>query len=168
MAREWFAIRTKPHKEFVAELNLCRQNLVVYLPQVVKTRRHARRVEKVSRPFFPGYLFLHLAPEEQIWPTIASTRGVLAPVQFGEYFPAVPEAIIETLKNREDDQGKIHMEFPEPWLKPGKKVRVKCGGLDDIEGLFQQVTGEDRALILVDMLRRQVPVAVPISSLYAA
>jgi hypothetical protein len=40
--------------------------------------------------------------------------------------------------------------------------------LEYIEGIFQAARGEDRALILMEILRRQVSTLVPFSALKAA
>lgn len=168
MNREWFAVRTKPHKEFIAQGHYIRQGFAVYLPSTLKTRRHARRVDKVVRPFFPGYLFLHLAPEERRWITIGSTIGTIGPVHFGDQYPPVPKEFINALKDRENEHGYISTtEYERSFLKPGKKVRITSGELEGFEAVFQEIRGQDRAIILLDMLRRQVTATVPITTLSA-
>ena len=106
---EWYAVQTKPHKEFVALKNYQNQGFSGYLPMVLKTVRHARKKQEVIRPFFPGYLFLHLSSEEQDWPAISSTIGSLCPVKFGDRYPVVPDEIVEGLKARENDEGFISL-----------------------------------------------------------
>lgn len=59
----------------IAKLHFERQGLHSYLPLMRVTRRHARRIEKVLRPIFPGYLFLRLAPKERNWIAIASSAA---------------------------------------------------------------------------------------------
>ena len=49
----WYAVHTHPHKEFKAFEHLRRQNYQGYLPRYLKTIRHARKSERVIRPFFP-------------------------------------------------------------------------------------------------------------------
>ena len=169
MSREWFAVRVKPHKELIARAHFERQGFTVYLPKTLKTRRHARRVEEVVRPFFPGYLFLHLAPEERRWPTISGTIGAIGPVRFGDHYPPVPGWLIESLQAREDEQGYISTkELELSFLKPGNKVKIVCGDLEGFEGVFREIRGQDRAVILIDMLRRQVATTVPVAALTAA
>lgn len=72
---QWYAIHTKPKQEGIAGLNYQRQGYHVYLPQLRTIVRHARRTTEKMVPFFPGYLFLHLPPEQRNWTAIASTRG---------------------------------------------------------------------------------------------
>jgi len=167
--REWFAIRTQPRKEQVAREHYEQQDFIVYLPLILTIRRHARRVDKIPRPLFPGYIFLHLSREDRRWSTIGSTIGAIGPVRFGKYYPPVPDWIIEGLRDREDEKGLISLGSQYGFtFKSGDRVSVVLGNLEYIEGIFQAVRGEDRALILMEILRRQVSTLVPFSALKAA
>jgi transcriptional antiterminator RfaH len=167
--RKWFAIRTQPRKEQVARKHYEQQGLIVYLPLILTIRRHSRRIDKIPRSLFPGYIFLHLSKEDQRWNTIRSTIGAIGPVRFGDYYPPVPDWVIEGLRVREDENGLISLGPQQgSILKPGDKVAVVLGNLEYIEGIFQAARGEDRALILMEILRRQVSTLVPISALKAA
>jgi len=167
--REWFAIRTQPRKEQVAREHYEQQDFIVYLPLILTIRRHARRVDKIPRPLFPGYIFLHLSREDRRWSTIGSTIGAIGPVRFGKYYPPVPDWIIEGLRDREDEKGLISLGSQYgSTFKSGDRVSVVLGNLEYIEGIFQAVRGEDRALILMEILRRQVSTLVPFSALKAA
>ena len=165
MKREWFVIRTKPHKEIVALENFERQGFLCYLPTIVKTVRHARQTKEVVRPFFPGYLFLLLAEEERAWETIGSTRGVLAPIKFGNYYPPVPEEIILGLRAREDNNSRIILPDAVTLLKPGQKVAVDGICEEGVVGKFVGLRGQDRAVVLIDLLQRQVSATVPMASI---
>ncbi len=167
MKRQWFAIRTKPHKEFVALKNYQNQGFCGYLPSVLKKVRHARKVKEVARPFFPGYLFLHLGLEEQNWTAISSTVGSLCPVKFGDCYPVVPNEIIEGLKSRENEDGFISL-LEASGIKKGQTVRVANGEFEGLYGLFMSPKGSDRALILLDLLQRKVKTTVPTESLQLA
>jgi len=161
--REWFAVRAKPNREEEACFHFERQHFVCYLPRILVQRSHARKKEMVRRPFFPGYLFLHLAPEERYWGTIASTRGALCAVHFGDQYPPVPDAIIRRLRQQEDDRGLIVLQRPE--LVPGQTVAVRMEDEAVLQGIFLEMRGEKRALILVDMLRQQLRTVVPLDRL---
>jgi transcriptional antiterminator RfaH len=167
--REWFAIRTQPRKEQVAREHYEQQDFIVYLPLILTIRRHARRVDKIPRPLFPGYIFLHLFREDRRWSTIGSTIGAIGPVRFGKYYPPVPDWVIEGLRDREDEKGLISLGSRYgSTFKSGDRVSVVLGNLEYIEGIFQAARGEDRALILMEILRRQVSTLVPFSALKAA
>ena len=168
MNREWFAIRTQPRKEQVAKKHYEQQDFIVYLPLILTIRRHARRIDKIPRPLFPGYVFLHLSIEDRKWNTIRSTIGATGPVRFGEYYPPVPDWVIEGLRIREDERGFISLASQVSTFKQGDRVSVVLENMEYIEGIFQATRGEDRALILMEILRRQVSTLVPIWALKAA
>jgi len=166
--REWFAVRTQPRNEFLARTHFERQGFETYLPVVRGKRSHARRVELVTRPFFPGYLFLHLEEHERNWTTIASTIGAASAVRFGDCYPPVPAALIAMLRNREDASGHIQAaSFRKVEFQRGDRVIVMWNHIQDLYGLFEARRGEDRAIILLDLLKRHVTVEVPLDLIRA-
>jgi len=168
-SRQWFAVRCRPGRECVARQELERQGFLVYLPQEQKLIRHARTMQKLPRPFFPGYLFLHLAPNECRWTAIRSTPGAICAVHFGLYYPPVPEQVIAALQGLEDADGFIgEGEDPVSPFKPGERVVVRDGQFSGIEGLFVCRNGNERAMVLLEMLQRQVKARLPLAVLKAA
>ncbi|MFC1840959.1 transcription termination/antitermination NusG family protein [Thermodesulfobacteriota bacterium] len=164
--RQWFAVQTYIRKEQVAKINFEHQGFKVYLPLVKAVRRHARRVDYVERAFFKGYLFLHLSPTERKWETISSTKGAVKPVMFGGYYPPVPDRIIEKLCSYEDENGLISLDkINNGKFKQGDKVKISSPDAIEYTGMFKALRGNDRALILLDILKRQVTTVVPLSVL---
>ncbi len=169
MVRKWYAIKTHPRKEFYAKSNYENQSLEVFLPVTLRVARHARKVKEILSPLFPGYLFLHLADEERNWVAVSSTRGASGPVRFGDYYPPVPEWFIQGLMERADEKGLISVSTREKFgFEPGDRVRVRGPNDTVIEGVLKTMEGKDRAIILLDMLKKQVKTRVPLSSLRAA
>ncbi|RLL49692.1 transcriptional activator RfaH [Mariprofundus sp. EBB-1] len=164
--RSWFAIRTKGRQETVARDQLKHQGFDVYLPMVNTRITHARKVSWQPRPFFAGYLFLHLADDEQRWTTIRSTIGVLAPVSFGNFYPSLPDSAIKLLQSTQDDQGFVSVEKrPEMPFQSGEKVRVHDSALKGLEGVFVEMRGEDRAMVLLDWMQKKMRVETRVSDL---
>ena len=54
----WYVVQTQVNGELKAAQNLMRQGFEVYLPCYLKRRRHARKIDLVSKPLFPRYLFV--------------------------------------------------------------------------------------------------------------
>ncbi|OGQ87765.1 MAG: hypothetical protein A2512_10635 [Deltaproteobacteria bacterium RIFOXYD12_FULL_56_24] len=162
-SREWFAIRTKPQQEQTARLHYQRQGYVVYLPMMRVIVRHARKVEEKLKPFFPGYLFLHLAPLEQNWVAISSTRGALGPIFFGDQYPPVPDWIIADLQAKEDASGAVPLaELQKKGLAPGIAVAVQLDDDTSAQGLFYSFSGQDNVVVLLNFLNRQVKTTLPL------
>ncbi|MDX8401380.1 MAG: transcription termination/antitermination NusG family protein [Mariprofundaceae bacterium] len=171
MSRQWFAVRCKPRREFEALAAFVQQGFEAWLPQELKMVRHARRMEKKPRPFFPGYLVLHLAPAERRWTTIRSTRGAVGAVRFGDLYPPVPDDVVAALRAMEDAQGYIRPpDDPDPEcpFAPGERVRIREGAMAGIEGVFLARDGEQRAMVLLAMLQRQVKAKLPLAVLKTA
>ena len=158
--RSWFAIRTKPRQEIVARDQLKNQGFDVYLPLVNTRITHSRKVSWQPRPFFSGYLFMHLSKEQQQWTTIRSTIGVLAPVSFGDFYPPVPDAAIDILQSHHDEKGYINVaaRYPASPFKAGDAVRLHDSSLDGLEGIFLEMRGQDRALVLLNWMQKAMRV----------
>ena len=166
--RKWFAIRTKPRQEEIAKMHYIRQGFAVYSPKVQSIRRHARKTEQVMRPLFPGYIFLHLRAEEQDWTAIGSTIGAIGPVRFNDYYPSVPDWVIAVIQARENDNGCIPLKsLGDSMLKSGSRVTVAMGD-KEIDGIFLNFKDENRVIVLLDILQRQLPVVAPLARLKVA
>ena len=166
--KKWFAVHTKPRQEELATLHYIRQGFAVYSPKVQNIRRHARKTERVLRPLFPGYIFLHLCSGEENWTAISSTIGAIGPVHFNEYYPVVPDWVIEGIRARENDRGFIPFQvMGDSMLKSGSRVTVSLGD-KAIDGVFLHFRDEDRVVVLLDILQRQLPIVAPLSKLKVA
>jgi transcriptional antiterminator RfaH len=161
--REWFAIRTKPQQEQFAKFHYERQGYEVYLPMMRTIVRHARRTVEKFRAFFPGYLFLHLAPDERNWVTIAATRGAIGPICFGDQYVPVPDWIIADLRAREDESGAVPMtELQRKRLAPGMAVELRLDDDTFAPGLLYSFSGKENVVVLLNFLNRQVKTTLPL------
>lgn len=158
---KWYAVRTYPYKEKFAEINLVNQGFQVYLPLLYTLHRHARKEKYLKKPFFPGYLFIHLH-HLHYWDKIGNTFGVKGLVVFDGYYPPVPDAIIEELRAREDKNGCISLKTV---IEKGDKVRIMLPNNLMHTGIYKALHGKDRALILLDILNKQVAATVPLSNI---
>jgi len=72
----WYVAQTHPRAEAKAAWHLRRQGFTIYLPRILKQRRHARRIDRVAAPLFPSYLFVSIDMTTQRWLAVDSTIGV--------------------------------------------------------------------------------------------
>ena len=169
MSKQWFAVRTKPNKEIVAKAQLENQGFKVYLPLVNTRITHARKVSWQPRPFFSGFLFVRLSRDEQRWTAIRSTVGVLAPVSFGNFYPPLPDKAIEMLQSSHDEDGYITVgRSVESPFAAGEKVRLQDSSLKGLEGVFIEMRGEDRALVLLDWMQKKMRLETSLDNLSSA
>ncbi len=159
----WYAIQTQPNAEIKAVLNLRRQGFDVYFPRYTKRRRHARRMETVVRPVFPGYVFVRMDVETMRWRAVQSTFGVRRLVSFGELPAPIPIGIVEMLLGRETENGLIVLDRAIKF-KRGQVVEIMDGPFAEYSALFETMDDKKRVILLLDLMGRQVRVRVPLEA----
>jgi len=162
----WCAVQTHARAEDKAAFHLRRQGYTVFLPKHLKRRKHARRIDWVPAPMFPRYLFVALDPDAGQWWSIRSTIGVSNLISFDGRPASVPFEIIDEIMARQDEKGlvKTHAGCV---FKPGDRVKIINGPLNDVEGLFESPTDKERVTILLNLMGREVRVRVPLETVYA-
>jgi transcriptional antiterminator RfaH len=165
-AKSWYIVRTHARAEAKAAVNLERQGFPIYLPRYLKRRRHARRVEIVSAPLFPRYLFVAIDIASQRWRSIQSTFGVAQLVCSGDDPSTVSAAVIDELRKREDEKG--YVQLGRRGFAQGEKIRVVDGVFSACLGLFEGMTDNERVTVLLDLLGRKVRVIMDLDAVAAA
>jgi transcriptional antiterminator RfaH len=162
MALSWYLIHSKPRQEKVALENLERQGYPCYLPvlRLEKLRRGA--VVVLDEPLFSRYLFVQLDTDSSArsWTPIHSTRGVSRLVRFGVEPARVDDALVAYLRQQQAQEVKRLFE-------PGQRVQVIEGAFAGVEGVFQIDDGQARAMVLIELLSRQVRLPVAAAQLRA-
>jgi transcriptional antiterminator RfaH len=167
MMQRWYVVQSQPNAERKAIAHLERQGFVTYLPRYLKRRRHARRVEIVSAPLFPRYLFVGIDLGAQRWRSIFSTVGVSRLVCNGDAPTPIADQVIDMLRAREDAEGYVRLENRANF-QAGDRIRVLDGAFADCLGLYEGMRDSDRVAILLDLLGRKVRVTVDLESVAAA
>lgn len=163
MAERWYLVYCKPRQEVTARRNLERQAYTTYLPLMRQARRRKGRKVSVIAAMFPRYLFIRLNEESDNWGPIRSTLGVVSVVRFGQTPAAVPDALIEFLRKREDAAG-IQM-LPAEQYRIGEKIRITEGGFAGYEGIFLARSGRDRVTVLLQVLGRATRASVDLGAI---
>jgi transcriptional antiterminator RfaH len=155
----WYLIQTKPRQEARAEEHLQRQHFECYRP--LKSGEPKKRSPRImsEEELFPGYLFIRMDQVHDNWYPIRSTRGVARIVTFGGNPVPVQDALIEQIRQR------LLAPLPRVEFKQGETVRIKAGEMCDIEAIFLTSDGDERAVILLNLLQREQKVVLPMSSL---
>ncbi|MEZ5899109.1 MAG: transcriptional activator RfaH [Hyphomicrobiaceae bacterium] len=153
-AGQWLAIATHPHKERAAIENLERQDFQTYCPMVRKRIRHARRVQDVLRPLFPGYVFAALSAG-QSWRSIHSTLGVRRVIAFGETPGMLSGDFISALRAREIDGAIVK---PSQDYQVGQTVRMTGAAFEGLVATIVEMDEKQRLVVLLDLLNQTVRV----------
>lgn len=159
--KRWYVVQTQPRGEERADFNLRRQGYETFLPTFMKTRRHARKVEDVRRPFFPGYMFVRFDPETTPWRAINSTFGVIGLVHLTELLPTpIADAIVDALLARRRADGTLTFD-PLERLARGDRVTLTEGPFAEFEAVFEMHADNDRVMVLLNMMGRAIRVHAP-------
>lgn len=147
----WYVVQCRANQNDRAQANLENQGFACFSPQLnVEKVRAGRRVQR-QEPLFPGYLFIELHDQEGGWHTIRSTRGVTKLVTFGNRPAAVPSSIIEALKKKAEPLS----SDDRPALRPGDSLRIESGPFANMEAVFHRFDGQERAIVMLNMLQKQ-------------
>jgi transcriptional antiterminator RfaH len=147
----WIAVNTNPHRERMVLENLQRQGLTAYCPMMRRTRSHARRVETVLRPLFPGYLFVQANAGLKRWRPILSAHGVRGVVRTGDDPSFVDDALIAGLRMREVDGAVVRPQSP---YRIGQQVTISGGPFDGLITTILELDERDRLIVLLNVMNR--------------
>ena len=163
---EWYAIQTKPHKEFMARDALARLDSVEpYLPtlHVDPVNPRSRKI----RPFFPGYLFILADLQAVGLTTIRRTLGVVRMLGGIDDEPTtIPASLIEQIRQGVDASQHEEETTGLGGFRHGDRVRITHGPFAGYEGMFDtRLGGKKRSQILIEFLGRETRAEVDVRSL---
>jgi transcriptional antiterminator RfaH len=159
----WFLIFTKPAGEQVAQSNLERQGYRVYYPRLLRPSLLRGHWTDRIVSLFPRYLFVQLDSARQSLAPVRSTLGVSAIIRFGHEAAVVPSGIVDALIERADPESGLHRLANDAQFRPGARVSVIAGAFQGLDGVFEREAGDERAVVLLDLLGRSTPVRVPLA-----
>lgn len=151
----WYAVRTQPHRELRAKSQLENQAYEVFLPQCLKTVRHARKLTSLAAPFFPQYLFLRLDLTQDRWRSVNGTFGVASLVMRGEVPHPVPRGVVEAMIASVDAKGFLCLQES---LATGARVRLTAGPFAEQLGVLERLDESGRVRVLLDIMGGTIPV----------
>jgi len=152
----WFCVRSQPKHEHIAAAQL-RQHagIEVFLPRIRYRRATRSGPAWVTEALFQNYLFARFDLAACLR-RVQAARGVRAIVHFGSRWPAIPDAVINGLREGfENDQPKTLSQD----LQPGDAVEIASGAFHGLQAVVSRVMpGPQRVAILLEFLGRQMPV----------
>ena len=158
----WCVVRTHPHSEDRALINLQRQKYSVFIPRYKKHVRHARKSTYINAPLFPSYLFVELDPNLMSWRSIESTYGVSGLVRFGLEPAIMPAGLVERMRSLSGADGLLGGAAD--GLKIGDVVKVTGGPFDQWIGEVVSLPDKERVCLLLSAASRSIKVTLPTSS----
>lgn len=151
----WFVVRTKRHRERLAEARLAQIGLEAYLPLLLQWPRPA--VGSDVGPMFPSYVFVQATMPDDFY-RISRTAGVHGFVTFGSAPAPIDASAVAFFRSREGVDGVIRSDP----LPRGREVQITNGPLRGLVAVVEQrLTGRQRVRVLLEILQRQTPVEMP-------
>lgn len=163
----WIVVHTHANSESNAVENLQRQGYRCYCPKVVKIRRHARRVDRVLRPLFPGYVFVQYDNRRQALRPVSYSRGVKAIVRFGAELGVLSSEFVDALR-RSEAHGELAIPPARERFDIGQEVKLAGTPFEDLIGTIVSIDERERIWVVLDAMSRQVKARVPASEVSAA
>ncbi len=152
-AKHWYLLQCKPRQDARALEHLERQGFECYAPVCNVQTIASGKLRVKEQPLFPGYVFIRMGMEDS-WLALRSTRGVNRVVAFCGQPCQVQDAIVEQLKHR-CATAEMHRV-----LKSGDQVQIQIGEFADLEAIFLSMDGDERVMLLLNVLNRQQRVQV--------
>lgn len=150
--QNWYLVYTKNRQEDRAQENLQRQGYHTYFPKICVNKRVRGHWQKAMEPLFPSYLFVKLSVEEDNWSPIRSTYGVNHIIKIGGQPAQIPNQVFESIKIRaEQTQDQVEIDHSQVFTE-GQEITIAVGPMKGLDAIFKCYKGQERALILVDLL----------------
>lgn len=151
--RQWWALYTKARQEKCVARQLLRFGAPFYLPLVAKTLIYRGRKLQSHVPLFTGYVFLFGTADERVRSLTTNRISRVLPI-------ADQQQLVHDLKQvRQLIEAKVPLTV-ERRLAPGRRVRIRSGAMEGLEGTVVSRVRETRLVVAVTFLRQGVSVEI--------
>jgi transcriptional antiterminator RfaH len=143
-------MHSKPNKEELLWEQLTARQIETFHPRIRVHPVNPRA--RQMRPYFPGYVFIHVDMEEVGLSTLQRMPGATGVVSFDNQPSTVPDALIPLLKKQVDQINREGGKIPAD-MQPGDLVEIQRGPFAGYEAIFDaRLPGSERARVLLKML----------------
>ena len=121
----------------------------------------------IDRVFLPGYVFVEMALDNDLWHVVKNTPRVTGFLQTGDQPNALSEAEVNAMLNRSD----VTKEKPKLKLKfnKGEQVRITEGPFANFNGAVDDVNEDKQTLkVMVSIFGRPTPTEVSFANVEKA
>ncbi len=153
----WFAVQTVARHEKRVAGQLLEQRISTFLPLLTQVHDWSDRRKSIHVPLFSCYVFVRLSRQRQVRERILRTPGVLGLVGGQGLGTSIPSEEVEAIQRilEEDVPFGFH-----PFLQVGRRVRIRGGSLDGVEGILVEKNRDRSVVVSVELLRRSLCVRV--------
>jgi transcription antitermination factor NusG len=151
----WYALYTCPRHEKCVAKQIEQRSISCFLPVYRSVRRWKDRHKELELALFPGYVFVRLALQDRL--RVLQLPSAVRLVSFNGQPAVLPETEIEQLRERLSRGGCVE---PHPYLCVGRRVRVRGGPMQGLEGIIVRRKDRCRVVFSLDLIMRSVAVEV--------
>ena len=152
----WYALYTRPRNEKQVFQELSNKGIEAFLPTYKVRRRWSDRYKVVEEPLFKNYLFVNVDFQRGYYDTLRP-YGAVSVIMFDGKPAVIPDNEIEAVRRLVESELPYD---PHPYLKVGRKVRVRAGPLEGCEGILTRKKGLARLVLNVNLLQQSVSAEV--------
>lgn len=151
----WYAVQTWPQYEKKVTAEFQRKDVETFLPLLSSKRQWSDRRRIVQVPLFPSYVFVRIAPGPSARIPVVRTNGVGGFVGVRGIGVPIPDSEIESVRLLLA-RGVTFQQHP--FLNVGRRVRVRGGSLDGVEGILLAKNDDLSLVVSVQIIQRSVSI----------
>ena len=151
----WYLLYCKAKEEGRAVMHLANQGIDAFYPKANITKVLRGKRQTVEEALFPNYVFAQLDHDVHNFTSVRSTRGVIGFVKQGKDYQKVSQALIDVFVQC-DTVDKLDSALP----TKGDNVMLQHPQYQNIPAIYQEPKGENRAILLIQLLNKPVELVV--------
>jgi transcription antitermination factor NusG len=156
-APAWFAVQTRPRHEKKVSAELQEKGVSAFLPLVSSKRQWSDRSRVVEMPLFPQYVFVRIAQTLHTRVSVLRTNGVTNFVGTRGIGVPIPEEQIERVQTV---VARGIPATPHAFLNVGRRIRIRGGALDGLQGILTAVNGDQTLVVSVELIQRSIAIRI--------
>jgi transcription antitermination factor NusG len=153
----WYAVHTRARHEKAVTAQLEQFGITTFLPLIRQSRRWSDRQKTVECVLFDCYTFVCLEAYAQKHRQIQVTPGVLGFVGIRGIGLPIPNKEIEDIRTVLANDITYS---PYPFLGTGRRVRIRGGCMDGLEGTLVGRNSDQSLVVSIDMIQRSIAVRI--------
>ena len=157
----WYVLRSKPNKEAALWHEALARELECFYPSL-RVHPINPRSRKI-RPYFPGYLFVHVDAERTGFSALQWLPFSQGLVSFDGQPATVPDVLIHAIQKHLQTINEIDSDKVTTGINPGETVIIQDGPFAGYEAIFNtRLSGNERVRVFLKLLEnRQLTVELP-------
>lgn len=160
----WYVMRSKYRNEVLLWQELGSRKIEVYYPRIHAPT--AGLAPQKTRPYFPGYMFIHVDLDVVGRSKLEWIPGAVGLVCFGGEPAYVSDNILYGIRERVDLVNSMRVD-PSKGPKSGQEIEIYTGPFAGYRGIFGlQLSDGERATVFLRFIRgQQMRVELPVSQI---